>query len=137
MTQLTTSQMMTTKMKSVQLAADQAKVCTTGPLATDARGKALNQLKGQTMTTRPELTFEEFCSKPMEMVMHISGEKEHYLHRFNRETGVNRVTVTPLKKNGEFGKPSTIYYISDDPNNYTAPDQIYLAYMMKVCGVTA
>ena len=84
---------------------------------------------------RPELTFEEFCAQPMELVMHISGDKEHYLHRFNKETGVNKVTVTPVKRNGEFGHPTAIYYIADDPTNYGKPDQIYVAYMKKVCGV--
>ena len=84
---------------------------------------------------RPELTFEEFCALKMEMVMHISGTKEHYLHHFNYETGVNRVTVTPVKNTYEFGKPSIIYYINDDPINYKTPDQMYVAYMKKVCGV--
>jgi hypothetical protein len=84
---------------------------------------------------RPELTYEEFCAQRMELVMHISGDKEHYLHRFNKETGVNKVVVTPVKKLGGFGKSSTIYYIADDPANYNTPDQIYVAYMKKVCGV--
>lgn len=84
---------------------------------------------------RPELTFEEFCTQPMELVMHISGDKEHYMHRFNKETGVNKVTITHKKKNGDYGKSYTTYYIADDPTNYNTPDQIYVAYMKKVCGV--
>lgn len=84
---------------------------------------------------RPEYTFEEFCAQRMELVMHISGNKEHYMHRFNKETGVNKVTVTQKKKNGDYGNPSSIYYINDDPNNYDTVDQIYVAYMKKVCGI--
>lgn len=84
---------------------------------------------------RPEMTFEEFCTQHMELVMHISGDKEHYMHRFNRTTGVNKVTVTRKKKNGDYGKSYTTYYIADDPANYNTPDQIYVAYMKKVCGV--
>jgi hypothetical protein len=84
-----------------------------------------------------ELTFEEFCALPMELGLHISGEKEHYLHRYNRETNVNKVVVTPKKKNGEFGKPSTVYYFPNDPRNFKTPDQVYVAYMEMACEVTS
>jgi len=84
-----------------------------------------------------ELTFEEFCALPMELGLHISGDKEHYLHRYNRETNINKVVITPKKKNGGFGKPSTIYYIPNDPVNYLTADQVYVAYMEQVCGVTS
>lgn len=82
-----------------------------------------------------ELTLEEFCSKPMRLVMHISGEKEHYLHRFNDELGVTKVVVTKVKKHGGFGKSSTIYLLDYDTRTFTTADQVYLAYMDKVCGV--
>lgn len=82
-----------------------------------------------------ELTFEEFCSKPMRLVMHISGEKEHYLHRFNDELGVTKVVVTKVKKHGGFCKSSTIYLLDYDTRTFTTADQVYLAYMEKVCGV--
>jgi len=82
-----------------------------------------------------ELTFEEFCALPMELGMHISGDKEHYLHRYNRETNVNKVVITRKKKNGGFGKSSTIYYLPNEVENYDTADQIYVAYMEKVCGV--
>lgn len=86
---------------------------------------------------RPEYTFEEFCALPMMMSMHISGEKEHYLHRFNPSTGVNKVIITKVKKNGEFGKATTFYYLPDDKRSFTTADQVYVAYMEYVCGVTA
>ena len=82
-----------------------------------------------------ELTFEEFCAMPIELGMHISGDKEHYLHRYNRETNVNKVVITRKKKNGGFGKSSTIYYLPNEVENYETVDQIYVAYMEKVCGV--
>ena len=84
-----------------------------------------------------EYTFEEFCKLPMTMSMHISGSKEHYLHRFQRETNVNKVVVTPVKKNGEFGKASVIYYLPADPRTFDTADQVYVAYMEKVCGVSS
>lgn len=82
-----------------------------------------------------EYTFEEFCQLPMELSMHISGTKEHYLHKFNRDTGVSRITITPIKKNGEFGKSRGIFVF--DNKDYLTTDQVYVAYMEKACGVAA
>ena len=83
----------------------------------------------------PEYTFEEFCALPMTLGLHISGDREHYLHRYNPSTGVNKVVITPVKKNGGFGKPVCFYYLPNDPRTFHAADQIYLAYMEIVCGV--
>jgi hypothetical protein len=82
-----------------------------------------------------ELTFEEFCALPMELGMHVSGDKEHYLHQYNRDTNVNKVVITKKKKNGEFGESSNIYYLPKEVEHYTTADQIYVAYMEQVCGV--
>ena len=83
----------------------------------------------------PEYTFEEFCALPMTLGLHVSGDKEHYLHRYNPSTGVNKVTITPVKKNGEFGKPKFFFYLPDDERTFNTADQIYVAYMEIVCGV--
>ena len=84
-----------------------------------------------------ELTFEEFCALPMTLSMHISGEKEHYLHRFQRETDINKVVITRVKKTGGFGKSRTLYYLPNDTRTFNTADQVYVAYMERVCGVTA
>ena len=89
----------------------------------------------QVDSLRPEYTFEEFCALPMQLSMHISGDREHYLHRYNPSTGVNKVVITPVKKNGEFGKPVCFYYLPDDKRTFHAADQVYVAYMEYVCGV--
>ena len=80
-----------------------------------------------------ELTFEEFCQQPMQLVMHISGEKEHYLHKHSKPVGVRIITRTPVKKNGDFGKPKQIFVF--DEKDYDTVDQVYVVYMEKVCGV--
>ena len=82
-----------------------------------------------------ELTFEEFCAQPMELVMHISGEKEHYLHRYAPDVGVSKIVITRVKKYGGFGKSYTTYVLKDDKRVFNEPDQVYLAYMERVCGV--
>lgn len=82
-----------------------------------------------------ELTYEEFCQSPMHLVMHISGEKEHYLHKATMpELGVSSITITPVKKNGEFGNPMRIWRFNG--KDYETVDQVYVAYMEKACGVT-
>lgn len=82
-----------------------------------------------------ELTFEEFCAQPMHLVMHISGEKEHYLHRHAKDVGVSKITITKVGKYGGFGKSSTTFLFQDDHRVFATADQVYLAYMEKVCGV--
>jgi len=82
-----------------------------------------------------ELTFEEFCSQPMQLVMHISGEKEHYLYRHAPAVGVSKITITKVGKYGGFGKSSSTYHLEDDIRVFKEADQIYVAYMEKVWGV--
>jgi len=84
-----------------------------------------------------EYTFAEFCELPMTLSMHISGSKEHYLHRFQRETNVNKVVITKVDKYGRLGKSSTIYYLPEDSRSFNSIDQVYVAYMEKVCGVSS
>lgn len=84
-----------------------------------------------------ELTFEEFCNQPMQLVMHISGEKEHYLHRHASNVGVSKIDITRVNKFGGFGKSTSTYHLKDDKRVFNEPDQVYLAYMERVCGVTA
>ena len=83
----------------------------------------------------PEYTFEEFCALPMTLGLHISGEREHYLHRYNPSTQVQKVVITPVRKNGEFGKAKSFYYLPNDDRTFHTADQIYVAYMEIVCGV--
>ena len=83
----------------------------------------------------PEYTFEEFCALPMTLGLHISGDREHYLHRHNQSTGVNKVTITPVKHGHLFGTPKNFYYLPDDKRTFHTADQAYVAYMEIVCGV--
>ena len=86
---------------------------------------------------QPEYTFEEFCALPMVLYIHLSGDKEHYLQRYNPSTGVNKIVVTPVKRNGEFGKAKTYYFLHEDKRTFQTADQVYVAYMEIVCGVKA
>jgi len=85
---------------------------------------------------RPELTFEEFCQLPLTLSMHISGDKEHYLSKINKEAGVQRITITKVKKNGDFGVSHSVFTLAGDERVFKTADQVYVAYMEQVCGVT-
>ena len=82
-----------------------------------------------------QLTFEEFCSQPMQLVLHLSAEKEHYLHRHAPTVGVSKIVITRVKKTGGFGKSYVTYILKGDERVFKEADQVYLAYMEKVCGV--
>ena len=71
----------------------------------------------------------------MSLSMHISGDKEHFLYLLNHSTGVNKIVITPVKKNGEFGKAKSFYSLPNDKRTFHTADQVYVAYMEIVCGV--
>lgn len=82
-----------------------------------------------------EYTYEEFCQLPMLLLYHVSAEREYMSMGHNKETGVSRVSVTPNEYNGYKGKTEVFYTF--DGNTYDTSDQVYLAYMEKICGVRA
>ncbi len=88
------------------------------------------------MSKLPELTFEEFCAKPMQLVIHLNGQKENYLHRHCAEVQVSTITITKKNKWGHFAKSKTMYIFSLTGDDYETADQVYLAYMEKACGIT-
>lgn len=83
----------------------------------------------------PELTFAEFGSKPMQLVIHLNGQKENYLHRACTEIGVSVVTITKKDKYGRFTQSRTGFFLDGYDGEFDTADQVYVAYMHKVCGV--
>ena len=81
-----------------------------------------------------ELTYEEFCEMPMQMVYHFSMERKFIVLRANKETDVSMMVVSPNTYNGYKGKVKTSYAF--DGKTYKTSDAVYMAYMEKVCGVT-
>lgn len=82
-----------------------------------------------------EYTYEEFCKLPMTLVYHISSEREYTSVRINKETDVGRISITPNEYNGYTGNAEIFYTF--DHKTYDTSDQVYVAYMEKVCGVTS
>lgn len=86
--------------------------------------------------TLPELTYEEFCKLPFTYTFGLSLETGAHRQHTNEQTGVVREIYTPRDpKTWEWGKQQTWFYIKGADEIYTTPDQVYVAYMEKVCGV--
>lgn len=86
-----------------------------------------------------ELTYEEFCELPMTYVLGTTGDWGAHRAYRNDECKLQREVVTKRKRHGDiYGgwKDGEIYYYLDgDQNTYRTTDQVYVAYMEKVCGI--
>lgn len=83
-----------------------------------------------------ELTFDEFCELPMQYTWGLSLETGAFRQYSNSQTGVARETYTPRNPDtGKWGKTKVWYYFKGNKEIYKTSDQIYLAYMEKVCGI--
>ncbi len=91
--------------------------------------------------TRPELTFEEFCQLPFSYRLGFSGDWGAQWAYRNDECGVQIEVRTKRKRHGDiYGgwKPEERFYFLDwDERQFNTLDQVYVAYMEKVCGVEA
>lgn len=87
---------------------------------------------------RPELTFAEFSELPLAYTFGMSGSTYAVRQYQNREHGIAKEVNTPFnEKKWEWGKPKVVYFMPDDRRNFDTVDQLYVAYMGKVCGVEA
>lgn len=91
------------------------------------------------MTSRsnPELTFEEFCQLPLRYCLGlVSDVGARRLYR-NDQIGLQKEVITKRKRNGDiysgWRKGEAYYFLDRDPKEYRTPDQVYVAYMEKVC----
>ncbi len=87
-----------------------------------------------------ELTFEEFCALPMQYTQGMSFDWGAMRLYRNNETGVQKEIVTERMVKGDIysgWKPQeAVYFLDGDGRQFEAIDQLYVAYMEKVCGVS-
>ena len=86
-----------------------------------------------------ELTFEEFCQLPLQYTLGRSFNwGAHRMHR-NDDIGLQVETVTKRKKVGDiysgWKKQERAFFLDGDNRQFDTIDQVYVAYMEKVCGV--
>lgn len=85
-----------------------------------------------------EYTFEEFCALPMVYSFGLSLDTGSFRQYTHLPTGVSRETYTVRNQmTQKFGRTKTWFYIKGEKEVYHTADQVYVAYMEKVCGVTA
>lgn len=89
---------------------------------------------------RPELTFEEFTSQPMQYIFGMSGDLCAARRYINEDLGIVKEVVTKRKRAwdiyGGWKKPEVCFFMTDDPLDVWYPNaaMLYEAYMRKVCG---
>ena len=86
-----------------------------------------------------ELTFEEFCNLPYKYVWGISGDTGAHRVFMNEEFGIQIDIVTKRKVRGDIYSDweleRRIYSLYRDKRDFDTPDQVYVAYMEKACGI--
>jgi hypothetical protein len=87
-----------------------------------------------------ELTFEEFCALPLQYTLGFSGDAgAQRMHR-NEEIGLQKEVHTKRKRYGDiysgWRKEVVAYFLDGDDRQFDTPDQVYVAYMEKICGIT-
>ena len=85
-----------------------------------------------------ELTFEEFCKLPLTYTTGIRASTYAVRQYHNFEHGIAKEVNTPFtERTWKWGKPKVVYFMPSDKRNFDTVDQLYVAYMEKVCGVTS
>ena len=85
-----------------------------------------------------ELTFAEFSELPLTYTFGLSASTYAVRQYQNLEYGIAKEVNTPFnEKKWKWGKPKVVYFMPNDKRNFDTVDQLYVAYMEKVCGVTA
>jgi hypothetical protein len=84
----------------------------------------------------PELTYEEFCSLLLYYTFGLRADKYAIRQYRNEEHGFGKTVKTPFSAvRHEWGLPDICYYLLEDGRVFDTPDQLYVAYMEKVCGI--
>ena len=89
----------------------------------------------------PELTYAEFCELPLLYTLGMRFDWGAHRQYRNDEHGFCVEVVTKQAVYGDIysgWKPGErAYFLDGDDREFKTVDQLYVAYMEKVCGVTA
>lgn len=88
---------------------------------------------------RPELTYEEFCALPFDYIKGMSFDWGAQRMYRNKEHGLQKELVTKRVRYDDiysgWQEGQTSYFLDGDKREFKTPDQLYVAYMEKVCGI--
>lgn len=86
-----------------------------------------------------ELTFEEFCNKPLQYALGFTGDAGATRFYRNEELRIQKEVHTKRKIKGDiysgWKEPVIAYFLDGDDREFQTVDQLYVAYMEKACGV--
>jgi len=86
-----------------------------------------------------ELTFEEFCERPLQYCLGMTGDTGAKRLYRNEDLKIQKEVHTKLKRRGDiysgWKEPQIAYFLDGDSREFTTVDQLYVAYMEKVCGI--
>lgn len=89
--------------------------------------------------TDVELTYEEFCKKPLTYTLGTAGDWGAHRAYRNEELGIQKETATKRRVYGDiYGgwRASEVYFFVDgDPRQFRTVADLYVAWMEKVCGM--
>lgn len=89
---------------------------------------------------RPELTFEEFCSLPLHYTFGMTYDWGAQRMYRNEQVGLQKEIVTKRQIYGDiysgWHEGEVAFFLDWDERQFDTVDQVYVAYMEKVCGVT-
>ena len=87
---------------------------------------------------KQELTFAEFSELPLLYSMGVRythGAQRMYR---NDQIGLQVEVYTPFsERTMRWGRPDKSWFLDGDEREFSTCDQAYVAYMERVCGVTA
>ena len=85
-----------------------------------------------------ELTFEEFCALPLTYVLGTTGAWGAHRAYRNEDTKIQKEVKTRRKRYDDiysgWREPEVAYFLDGDEREFSSVDQLYVAYMEKVCG---
>ena len=93
------------------------------------------------MKNKPEITYEEFCQLPFVYTQGLSFDWGAQRMYRNEEFGFQIEVVTKRQHYGDiyggWGEEKRSYFLDGDVREFATGDQLYVAYMEKVCGEQA
>ena len=83
-----------------------------------------------------ELTFEEFCELRFDYIMGMTFDHGAQRIYCNDEHGLQHEIHTKRnKRSGKWHSEKICWFLDGDSREFETVDQLYVAYMEKVCGV--
>lgn len=86
-----------------------------------------------------ELTYEEFCNLPFIYTAGLTYEwGAHRMYR-NQKHGLQKNVITKRIRHGDiysgWQEGQISFFMDGDDREFKTPDQLYVAYIEKVCGI--